>query len=1067
MEVKKELDIFLRNYGCEETSQSNQEATIDSQIKNLSLSLAETIQSSPIGTVVDIGCGNGILLRRLSEITPFNENKSWLYLGADFLEKHQNIITLSFELGLHRRVEVLGLNELYSDWLSPETAPRPLVVMIRNVFHELNINDTAKMLDLLRTNLEATDRLFIQDLLVFPKAERGNVCWVLSNFISLLSRCGFDCTYVEEPTPRGNRWFTLTARLKKNLKSQGTTSKNIVIQERKNQFDCWSQFEKAIPEDFDRNNGKVALLDFDLQLAALQRQLINVNAIPTFSKEEERRIAQEVFEKHLNSYDPSVLGEIFSPIERPSHFRDRANSQDALENFLLSESQVCVICGGPFMGKSDLISEVLHRRAHGRHTVLLDAQFTSSVWNFIEQYFFGIGCSSPYDLLSGFASLVFKDLTSSLSILVNNIGINTIVVFDHFERLLDPNGTVQDLEVIEFLQLISSAPNAKVIITSRRMPNMDFVPAAISIDTTQPPVGRFPKGKHVENVLDDFIDRATWELSSYPDELIQAIDRVPYLAVLAAKIIKNEGPRSIDDPNFLSLLRNRLREELLQRVLSDLAKPAVKVASFLRIPVPRIVIEGLASKESVREAEELGLIYHTHGQYGHELLTGLSTLRYRSDEEDEFTEMPPGEVEIHADKDKQHHEISQSYVQLYREEDDPKWIREAYYHSVAAGNIQSLRQFGALYRGELFWAGDYWFRVRKNFKAALEAFKAAKRLGLHTYRTDLRLAACLMRCNDVDEGTKLYEKLFKKYQNAKGVKTSYIDSLLYLHRYDEALDKLIEFGFNNSDGVWIAHQYGRSYFGLRHYKDSLVAFKLALDMRGEPIDYYSVARSYHRLGEQNNVGIFLKKGLNYFKNNFRLNLSYASHLIQVGDTSKLEEAESILTKLHELSPFNGGVLQQICKLFCSVGRVDEAIQLVGSNYSSIYPESYRIPIRIEILLAQGKWHDSINMLNNIHSDDEHLVGLKKKIFLRWARAEESVENQKLIAQKGLKVNMAPSLNSNIPILVSSARLAHISEDENAFMKFHSKIEEINPNIAESLKSENSNIYYWEDSAFQF
>lgn len=1066
MDVKKELEIFLRNYGCEEPAQANQEATIDSQIKNLSLPLAETIQSSPQGTVVDIGCGNGILLRRLSEITPFNKNKSWFYLGADFPEKRQNIINLAFEIGLHRRVDVLGLDKLYSDWLTTETAPRPLVVMIRNVFHELNINDTAKIIDLLRTNLEATDRLFIQDLLVFPKAERGNACWILSNFISLLSHCGFDCTYVEEPTPRGNRWFTLTARLKENQISQNTTIKDIVIQERKNQFDCWSQFGEAIPDEFDRKNDKVALLDFDLQLAALQRQLINVNAIQNFSKEEERRVAQEVFEKHLNSYNPSVLGKIFSPIERPSHFRDRANSQDALENFLLSDSQVCVVCGGPFMGKTDLVSEVLHRRAHGRHPVLLDAQFTSSVWNLIEQYFSGTGCFLPYDLLSGFISLVFKDLTSPLSILVNNIGINTIIVFDHFERLLDPNGKVQDLEVIEFIKLISSAPNAKVIITSRRMPNMDFVPADISIDTTQPPVGRFPEGKHVENVLDDFIDRATWELSSYPDELTQAIDRVPYLTVLAAKIIKNEGPSSIGDPNFLSLLRNRLREELLQRVLSELAKPAIKVASFLRIPVPRVMFEGLASKESVREAEELGLIYHTYNRYGHDLLTGLSTLRFRSDEEDEFTEMLPGEVETHADKDKQHHEISQFYVRLYREEDDPKWIREAYYHSVASGNTQFLCQFGAIYRGELFWAGDYWFRVRKNFKAALEAFNAAKKLGLHTYKTDLRLAACLMRCNNVNEGTKLYEELFKEYPNANGAKTSYIDSLLYLHRYDEALDKLLEFGFTGSDGVWIAHQYGRSYFGLRHYKDSLEAFKLALSMRGEPIDYYSVARSYHRLGEQNNVGIFLRKGRNYFKNNFRLNLSYASHLIQVGGTKNLEEAESILTKLHELSRFNGGVLQQICKLFCSEGRIDDAIQLVGNNYSSIYPESYRIPIKVEILLAQDKWHDSINMLKNIHGDDEHLVGLKKKIYLRWARAEESVENQKLIAQKGLKVNMAPSLDNNIPILVSSARLAHISEDKNAFMKFISKIQEINPNIAESLKSEKNDIYYWEDGAFQ-
>ena len=970
---------------------------------------------------------------------------------------------------MHRRVDIQSLEQLYSEWLRPENAQGPLIVFIRNVFHELDIDDTAKLIHVLCSNLQTHDSLFIQDLLVFPKAERGNACWLLTSFTNLLSSFGFDFVYVEEPTSKGNRWFSLIAKLKNQSQLVYDEIKDTIIKERKNQYDFWRQNETTIPAYFKRQNNKVALIDFDLQMASLQRQLINVNAIGVekFTKAKERSISIEVFEKYLLSYDSAALDLEFSQFERPPHFRDRANSQDALESFLLSEDQICIICGGPFMGKTDLITEVLHRRSHSRQAVHIDAQFTSSVWNLLEQYLSNIRCYLPQDLLSGFTSIAFEDLVSSLTSLVNNIGRKTIIAFDHFERLLDPNRKIQDSEIVRFIEIISSAPGAKIIVTSRRNPNLPFKQEDIVIDITQPPVGRFPEGEHVENVLDDFIDRATLGLSSYPAELMEAIDRVPYLTTLAAKIIKKEGPGSIINATFLRLLHNRLREELIQRVLTDLSRPAINTTSYLRIPVPRAMLEGLAGKESVREAEELGLIYRTFNRNGDHLLAGVSTLRFRTDEADESLELTLDEEEIDHETDQQHYEIAKCYQQLYREDDDPKWIREAYYHSVASGDTSALSQFGAIYKSELFWAGDYWFRKRKNYTAALDAFKAAKSLGLLSYRTDLRLAACLMRCDDIPNGEKIYHKMFDDYPKAKGAKTSYIDSLLYLNRYEDALIKLTEFGLTMYESVWIAYQYGRCYFGLRRYKDSLDAFEFALKNRGEPIDYYTVARSFHRLGEQDKVGAYLENGLRHFNKNFRLKLSYAAHLIQIAGFQHWEKAESILTYLIELSPFHGGVLQQMSKLLCADSRVNEAEQLIKNKLSLIHPARYKIPIQTEILLSQNKWHDAIRMLQNISREDEHLVGLKKKVYLRWACSEESPEIQKDIAYKGLQVDKADFLNNNIPILVTSARLAHICNDANKFSEIVDLIRNINNKIADNLIAENDDICYWEEDSFSF
>jgi len=1069
MDLQKELENFLANYGKIEAAQENEDAIIDSQIKNLSLPLADAIAKSPSGSVIDIGCGNGILLRRLSEIKSFLKNNQWFYIGTDFQEKLKKIVDLAYDLGIHRRVDVINLDNLYASWLESLIYSKPLIVIIRNVFHELNINKTAELLYSLTTRLETNDLLIIQDINVFPIAERGNVCWISSNFVSLLEFCGFNCTWVDEPTSKGNRWFTLIARLNKRPAHNLKEISDSIILERKKQYEYWTQIDSVIPKDFERKNNQIALIDFDLQLAALQRQLVAINAIDVKNIKpiDEKRISKEIFAKNLIHYNSAILEKGLFPLERPVNFRDRANSQDALESFLLSNNCVCVIRGGPFMGKTDLVAEVLTRRSHGRQIVLLDVQYTVTVWNLVEQFLAGIDCILPHDLLRNFTSTSFSDLTPSLSKLIASVGDKIIVVIDHFERLLDPNKIMQDAEIIEFIRLIASTPDSKVIITSRTLPNLSFFPRDLPIDNAQPPVGRFPQGKHVENVLDDFIDRATFGIQSYPEELIQSIDRIPYLTVLAAKIIRKEGPDALNDPHFIALIRNRLREELLQRVITDPARPALNIASFLRIPIPRSMFVGLVDKESVQEAEDIGLLYHTHDRYGHNFLSAVSTLRFQQDETEEYLDTGHYDENANNKIDEQHYKISKWYERLYREEGDPRWIREAYYHAVSAGDTQALKQFGTIYRGELFWAGDYWFRVRKNFKASLDAFIAAKKLGLHTYRTDLRIAACMFRCKRVKEGEELYNELFEKYNNAKGAKTSYIDSLLYVYDFRSAIDKLHEFNLPMTENAWVAHQYGRAYFGLRHYRESLNAFKVSLNLRGEAIDYYSVARSHHRLGERENVGMILSKGINLFQKNFRLKLSYASHLIQTGEFETRGLAEKYLHELHDIDRFHGGVLQQLCKLLCSAGRSQEAIQLIGNDYSQIFPESYRLPINTEILMTQGRWNEAVSKLENIPEDDEHLVGLKKKVYLRWAQAEVLPETIQQIAIRGLNTPMSPVLNTNIPIMVTSARLALIGEDNNAFQDILNIIKEINPNIAESLIQEETSLHYWDDDSFSY
>ncbi len=1064
------LASYISHYGKPDLVQASSDALFDSQIKNISTSLAHFISNSIRGTVLDIGCGEGIILRRLVEIDTFKNNTQWIYIGVDFEENINKVHILGRDLRMNRRVDVIDLenDNFYSSWVESKDAPRPLLIIIRNVFHELDIDQTTHLMYALASRLEPSDNILIQDLQVLPRAERGNACWHPDYFVNMLDECGFIInTLVCEPTAKGNRWFTVIAKRKTEGHFSEADVRRIVIEQRQNQLEFWRREGSIVAGDLEARGLNIALIDFDLQRTALQNQLLAVEArgVQTPTSEEQAKTVNAVFVKHLSTFDTDAFSRSIRLVDPYPHFRDRRNSQDALEAFLRSHNSTVIILGGPFMGKTVLVAEVLHHRAHSRQAILLDTQFTSSIWNLVEQYLGAIGCKFPYDIISTFKSTNFGDIKVSLQGIVEQISPYTIVCFDHFERLLDPNGVVLDNEIQNFLSILAGASSSKIIITSRQEPNLNFLPASILIDKEQPPVGRFPKGKHVENVLDDFIDRTKLNIVEYPEQLLEAIDRVPHLTVLAANVIKQEGLKSLTDPSFIEILRERLRGELLQRVVNDVALPVVEVIALLRIPVPRSMLEAIAGDWSVKAAEDLGLLYPAFDRSRSDLLTGLSVLRGYIDYADYPATGEDSSSERVAQLNDRHKRIAAWYARLYRESPDPRWVRELHYHTLASGDTEQIEQFGMAYKGELFAAGEYWFSVRKDYRSALAAFTAVASLGSRTYHLRMRLASCQMRVGNVSEGEAAYTKLLKDYQFAKGLKTSYIDSLLFLEDYQRALDALVAFEMSMEDDAWVAQEYGRAYYGLHQYRKAAAAFEVQARLSREPIVYIRLAQSYHRIGDRSNVTRVLNEGRRRHRNNKFLKLRYAAHLIQIRTPATKQEAGVILWEMHQSKPEDGGVLHQLCKLLCSDGRVEDALGLFENQELNIYPESYIIPIRVEILIGQQRWNDAIVALGKTPPDDEHLVGLRKKVFLHWARVEENAEKRCLIAKQGLEVPFDQDLLNNIPIVVTSARLAAIAGDDRNYEVFLDRVEQLNPSIAGMLRSEAEGIDYWEEDSF--
>ncbi len=151
--------------------------------------------------------------------------------------------------------------------------------------------------------------------------------------------------------------------------------------------------------------------------------------------------------------------------------------------------------------------------------------------------------------------------------------------------------------------------------------------------------------------------------------------------------------------------------------------------------------------------------------------------------------------------------------------------------------------------------------MRKDFKSALVAFEAARALGLATYALQKRLAGSMMRVEQRKAGEDLYRALIKEYPDARGLKMSYVDSLLSCRDFSGALQVLREFGFSVDVRAWVAHQFGRCYLGLHRYQDAVRAFELPLSHEHSALAYHMIARAYHRLGDRRRVAETLETGL--------------------------------------------------------------------------------------------------------------------------------------------------------------------------------------------------------------
>lgn len=1017
--VQRYLNTYLQPAPVQEPA----DASTDPQLSTLITTLLEEIVKSSKGSLFDIGCGKGTLLERLTESAEFVDS-NWVYVAVDFDEMLAEVQAVARQKRLNRRVELLTVDDFYKQW--PEL-PRPHIYFCRNVLHELNISQTADLLRRLSDERKDGELVFIQDLMNFQEGERNNVCWSLEELSGCIEMHGLGKPLaVPMRSKSGAHWLNCVSRGPSGDRLSPEESLNLVRGSRHQQWEIWAELERKTTQQSGREVEVVRVLDLDVQYAALTRQLRDVGLNLTLDKAVEKKLRSLSLTGAVQEFVSK--GQLKrNPIAEIVNFRERGEQLNGIEDFLRGAENLAIVVGGSGIGKTAFVHHLLARRGYDKSTVLIDGRSMTDVWSFVESVFSQLGLNLDVNVLGSLKNTGWQVLEESWKSFVDAFSGRIIVFIDDFHRALDTNGDLADKDLRAAIGMLLRSPLSKLIISqNERQPSSVIGVAWGQLNPFTVQLRRFASDQTVINVLDDRVDRKLFGIDSYPERLIAAIDRHPLAARLAADVLRAQGAGVLNDERFLLELEERLFIELWNRLVSAEALEAVEAAKNLRIPIPHKSLEVLSSRSSVEAGLASAALYAVEDRRWTTLITTLELFRRRTQADSASPE--------------EHGRMADLYVGLYREDDDPKWIRESYFHRLlSTDSLQPL--LGAYYFRELIGSANYCFRIRRH-ERALELFNFATTVGVLPEDARMHRASCMVRTEDRPAGDNEYQLLFEEFPRSNGMKMSYISALIWIRAYEEALEKFNTLGVDQND-VYAAGLLGRIHLGLHNYDVAEALLRRVVGSTKLPHirSYIDLARALQYQGAVVEERKVLEKALLHYPDNPELIAMDGSALERLRMS---DEAVTLLQPLFDLYPEQTNAAMTLIKIYGrrpataykARGVFQKAHHAAKDSDHPIF-----ITMEAEVLKGEGRADAAVNLLRQKTAlDDEHSLGMYFECVYHFvSRLPHAIA--KLQAAEALKLQVPMKLVKNAPLQINRARLAVIADDYATFQDLRAQLEE--------------------------
>ncbi len=1031
-ETSDQLDTYFRTYLDAEPVQEPEDAEADPQLASVALTVIESIRRADTGVLFDIGCGKGVLFARLLQ-TPDFLNSNWTYLAIDAPEKLDVVQRLAREHRINRRLEVCALDDFYANWPAIETSS-PRLLFCRNVFHELDVTRTAKLLWHISLHASRADSLIIQDVMNLREGERHNACWFPNELTSCVKAHGFDrAEPLVQRSKSGNRWFTLIADHFCRPGSPGSfeKSRNTVLSARRRQWDSWCQIEDHKSKGDEKSTRLVDVVDIDLQLTALTRQLRNEGVFElTLTPEIERRVRHSQFVKRVDSFvrDNSLVKR---QVLEKVRLRERRDNLSALESFLRSNNSLIGLTGGPGVGKTSVLEHLLANRAYEKSPLILDGLKITDSYSFVEQFFGLAGLKLEPELLSVLTNLNWPIVEPPLRQFAKQFSRKIILAIDNFHELLNSNNQIDDPCVSKAIQILCSAEGAKVILAGR----FASIPYELYETLAEVPsieqVGLLEDDATVVSILDDHFDRASVGIQVYPARLIAAIDRHPSIADLTGQILRKRGPAVLEDDRFRVEVEQQFRDDLWRRLIDGKNAPAIRAASQLRIGVPLSLIEQLTTSQSIRAAIADSVLRREPDIRWQELISALRAFRLRW-LDDDIERLDSGAETDAID----HNRTADLYLSIYREDNDPKWLREHYFHRLLSGDeLLSAKTLGQYYQRELIASADYAFLRKQDYEEALNLYEIAERMGDLGEAAQMHRASCLIRIREITEGERRYARLFVEYPNNAGIRTSYIDALLAIGEDESALQQFSTLQLDPERNDYVATQRGRALLGLGRYPEAAAVFRrLLAKPRPSTSAFLYGSRAVQAQGANKEGIAILKRGRRAYPKSRSIAIALGAALTEAPRAEDSKETIRILKPIFDLRPDFTTAGLPLIRAYSLEGEFELARAVLknakkhGGNPNS----SALIMAEAELLNAESKHDVAIQRLRTRADKDVNVLTMLLETYWLLASKEIAPNKRRLNARLALEANIPSQFGRNIPIQIIRCKLAALARDSEAF-----------------------------------
>jgi hypothetical protein len=236
----------------------------DPQLAALHQFLVGHAALGPEDSIVDIGSGAGVLAAAIEEI--WKNKPPPRYIAVDLKEQLEK---LSLPTAIHNNSQKIEFKAFLESEIERLSA-RPSLVVIRNVFHELNIQQSAYLLARLNQGLHIKSTIYIQDMQRLPRAERGNAGWDIKCFVEVLKKIGMSFERLSLVSFSGIPWFAVTAHKTDKICSEAEIAKIIATQRRAQKKKMISEIERITPTYTDQTTSDIQVLSIEITFIELQ-----------------------------------------------------------------------------------------------------------------------------------------------------------------------------------------------------------------------------------------------------------------------------------------------------------------------------------------------------------------------------------------------------------------------------------------------------------------------------------------------------------------------------------------------------------------------------------------------------------------------------------------------------------------------------------------------------------------------------------------------------------------------------------------------------------------------------